>query len=520
MFTTLYIFEMMLCSALFYALYKLLLEGRVAHSVARFYLVATTLLAVSIPMLELPLYPAETVYMELPVMQAEGEVVVDGEAVAFVAPKAPVGWVDVLRVAIAVIYLAVVALNVLRFVVRLVGIARLRRSAELSFYEAYTIAESRRVKEPFSFWRTIFLNYDYSGIEREQVIAHEASHVAHHHSVERVVMELLRCAFWFNPFVWYAGNALVQVQEWQADSDVLRKGYDVKQYRQIIFRQLFGYNPDITCGLRSQITKKRFIMMTDFKKGRRSLVRLMAMVPVVAAMILAFGSVRADAVTVVEESATEQDVKRVEVNLVADKLATDHDFDNVKFLVNGKSVMVEELEPLFKELKAQDKADVVAITADNEILLGAVEEVRKAARNAGIERIEYRGVDLPFIKADVMPTFEGGDLNSFRMWVMTQLRYPKEWVDEGLSGLVVVGFVVDKEGYIDENRFTVYRTPDSRLSDEVIRVIKLSPRWTAGKQDGEAVNVKFTIPVSFNANTADAPASSENSVEPIVVTRY
>ena len=539
MFTTLYIFEMLLCSALFYALYRLLLEGRVAHSVARFYLVATTLLAVSIPMMELPLYPAETVYMELPVMQAEGEVVVDGEVVEFVAPKAPVGWVEVLRVAIAVIYLAVVALNVLRFVVRLVGIARLRRGAELSFYEAYTIAESRSVKEPFSFWRTIFLNYDYSGIEREQVIAHEASHIAHHHSAERVVMELLRCAFWFNPFVWYAGNALVQVQEWQADSDVLRKGYDVKQYRQIIFRQLFGYNPDITCGLRSQITKKRFIMMTDSMKGRRSLVRLMAMVPVVAAMILAFGSVRAEAVVVVEESAAEQELQRVEVNLVADGLTYDHDVYNVKFLVNGKSVKVEDLEPLFKAIKSQGRVDVVSITANNEILLGAVERVRKAARNAGIERIEYRGVDFPFIKADVMPTFEGGDLNSFRMWVMTQLRYPKEWVDEGLSGRVVVGFVVDKEGYIDENSFTVYRTPDSRLSDEVIRVIKLSPRWTAGKQDGEAVDVKFTIPVSFNAkttdapassensvelsfdaNTADAPASSENSVEPIVVTRY
>jgi protein TonB len=162
----------------------------------------------------------------------------------------------------------------------------------------------------------------------------------------------------------------------------------------------------------------------------------------------------------------------------------------------------------------------VSITADNEILLGAVEQVRRAVRNAGIERIEYRGVDLPFIKADVMPTFEGGDLNSFRMWVMTQLRYPKEWVDEGLSGRVIVGFVVDKEGYIDENRFTVYRTPDSRLSDEVIRVIKLSPRWTAGKQDGEAVDVKFTIPVAFNAKITDAPASSENTIEPIVVTRY
>jgi hypothetical protein len=149
------------------------------------------------------------------------------------------------------VYVAVFALNVARFVYRLWIICRLRRHSQLSVYEAYTLAESEQVKEPFSFWRTIFMNYVFCGREREQVIIHELSHVRHRHTAERLTLELLRCVFWFNPFVWLAANALVEVQEWEADSDVLNQGYDVYEYRQIIFRQLFGYNADITCGLNS-----------------------------------------------------------------------------------------------------------------------------------------------------------------------------------------------------------------------------------------------------------------------------
>ena len=63
-----YILEFMLCSALFYALYRLLLEGRTAHRAARAYLVGSMLLAVVIPMLELPLYPADTIYYEVPII--------------------------------------------------------------------------------------------------------------------------------------------------------------------------------------------------------------------------------------------------------------------------------------------------------------------------------------------------------------------------------------------------------------------------------------------------------------------
>ncbi len=325
-----YIIEFLFCSGLFMALYKLLIERRVSHSWARRYLVATMFLSLIIPTLELPLYPGNTVVYEIPVFTPPAEPKSDIPAylddTAFPAMESQqdewvpdieqtatyeqaashsIDWAWVLGVAVWAIYFIIVALNLARFVWRLILIAKLRRHSQLTVYELYTLAVSEQVREPFSFWRTIYMNRSIAA-EREhnQVISHELSHIRHHHTAERIALELLRCVAWFNPFVWLAGSALVEVHEWQADSDVLSEGYDVYEYRQLIFRQLFGYNPDLTSGLgSSQTSKKRFLMMTNFKKGKYSFLRLVAALPLVAAMIFAFGAVRAEDEIVIKQPA-------------------------------------------------------------------------------------------------------------------------------------------------------------------------------------------------------------------------
>ena len=105
-----YILEFMLCSALFYALYRLLLEGRTAHRAARAYLVGSMLLAVVIPMLELPLYPADTIYYEVPVITlAESQAVtVVADAVAM---QPMVDWRQVLTAVVVALYAIIAALN-------------------------------------------------------------------------------------------------------------------------------------------------------------------------------------------------------------------------------------------------------------------------------------------------------------------------------------------------------------------------------------------------------------------------
>lgn len=300
---TLYILEFILCSAIFVALYKLFIEARVSHRYSRIYLVWSMIFSAVVPLLELPLYPAQTVYYELPIITYEQPEImpVAAEPMPKVDMPAtpqpePVDWALVAAIVAASIYGLIVLLNLARFAWRLWIIRKLRNRCELTIYEAYTLAMSDQISEPFSFWRTIYMNRRFQGREQQQIITHELSHVRHHHTAERLMLEFMRCIFWFNPFVWISGTLLVQVQEWQADRDVIDAGYDVYEYRQSIFRQLYGLGPDVDLvnGLYRNLTKKRFIMMTNINKGRFSLVRMCAVVPVMVAMIFAFGAVRAE----------------------------------------------------------------------------------------------------------------------------------------------------------------------------------------------------------------------------------
>lgn len=297
-----YLFEFICCSAVLYALYKLLIEGRVTHLSARLYIVSASLLSLLIPMLELPIYPAETLYYTLPIVWSEG---VATDINGYMETKSTIDWYLVFSCIVATIYGVIVMLNFVRFGVRLYHVSKLRKRAKLSFYEAYTLAVSHEIKEPFSFWRTIYVNDKFASSALEMVVAHEYSHIQHHHTVERLFMEVLRCVCWFNPFIWLLANAIIEVQEWEADKDVIDKGYDVVEYRLLVFQQLYGYYPEVTCGLKSQTSKKRFLMMTDFKRRKFSPLRLCATIPVVAGMILAFGAVQAETRTV--------EVQKVEV---------------------------------------------------------------------------------------------------------------------------------------------------------------------------------------------------------------
>ena len=103
--------------------------------------------------------------------------------------------------------------------------------------------------------------------------------------------------------------------------------------------------------------------------------------------------------------------------------------------------------------------------------------------------------DQPFVKVEQMPSFMGGDLMTFRNWVMTKLRYPQIAQENNITGRVLLQFVIEKDGSL--TNIQVIQTPDSSLSDEAIRVLKTSPKWTPGKQRNQAVRVKYTLPVDF-----------------------
>ncbi|MEE0915973.1 MAG: M56 family metallopeptidase, partial [Alistipes sp.] len=385
-----YAVETIICSALFYALYRLLLEGRVAHSVARAYLVLSVLLSAVIPMLELPILPPEEI------VQIAATPIGFTEVATESAESGAIEHIFDWYFALQVVYIAVVLLFIIRFGVSAAKIYKLRRQSKLSCYRRIDVAECVNIAEPFSFIRTIFVQ---RGERREQVLLHEYSHISHNHTFERLFFEFSRCVMWFNPFVHLIGNSASQVHEWQADSDVISAGFDINEYRQIIFHQLFGYSPDITCGLNKSLTKKRFIMMTTFKRGKFPLLRICAVIPIVVAMIFAFGAVAAKAEqNTVEPIANQTPKTIVEIRNGGEEI-----------LLNEKTATIEQLPELIKQ--SEDK--VVTIIADDDVPMGAVADVKEALRESGVTKVNYSKAENKTEQSNISVTINSnGDTKS------------------------------------------------------------------------------------------------------------
>ncbi|MFI3278666.1 MAG: energy transducer TonB [Rikenellaceae bacterium] len=102
----------------------------------------------------------------------------------------------------------------------------------------------------------------------------------------------------------------------------------------------------------------------------------------------------------------------------------------------------------------------------------------------------------PFLFAEVMPAFQGGGLDAFHRWVQEKVVYPVIAQENGISGRVILTFVIEKNG--DLTNIQILQTPDRSLSEEATRVLKSSPKWTPARQGTQVVRVKYTLPVIFN----------------------
>lgn len=277
-----YLLEALACSGVLLGLYALLLERRVRFLFCRLYLPAAMIVATVIPMLRIPVWRGEVIYLQpstaLTVDATDTDTVVaEQEDRAFGAATC-----------VLIFYLAGVAVMAAVMTAQMLRIRRLKRNGERTACGKFDIVRTRQHIASFSFFRTIYVAADTPEADMHTIIAHEASHIAHRHSVERMVMELLKALLWWNPFVWIAARRLVEVEEYEADRDAIDGGCDTSEYVTTLLKHLFGYSPEIANGLRDSLTKKRLKMMTTKKGGRYALLRMATIIPVTAGLVAAF----------------------------------------------------------------------------------------------------------------------------------------------------------------------------------------------------------------------------------------
>ena len=107
-----------------------------------------------------------------------------------------------------------------------------------------------------------------------------------------------------------------------------------------------------------------------------------------------------------------------------------------------------------------------------------------------------KGKDV-FVIVEDMPKFtKNNQKNSFRLWINQQVKYPKEAIKKNIQGTVLVTFIVNEKGYVEN--IEVIKSVSQELDQEAKRAVESSPKWyKPGYQRGKAVKVMFTIPIDF-----------------------
>ena len=343
---------------------------------------------------------------------------------------------------------------------------------------------------PFSFCHTIvipkadFINHG------EVIFLHEKSHVELCHWIDLLFSQAVCILQWFNPAAWLMREEMKTVHEYQADARVIAYGTNPKEYQMLLIKKAVGARfPSLANSLNHSKLKKRITMMykSDSAAGRR--LRPLLLIPALG-IALWVSQLPAVASALSTVSTTELTSTQA-ADKVSDNSADPQIHVSVAPANKANISKITLVKPTSGESDTPASTHVVISEADSPEKQTAKEDDSKQV----------------FSTPEQVAEFPGG-LDAMRRYVISNLKYPAG--TEGMTGRVVVKFVVEKDGSIGDVK--VLRSVDPRLDAEAIRVVKSFPKWTPGKLNGKPVASWYALPVSFKA--VDDNKSETNASNP------
>jgi protein TonB len=145
------------------------------------------------------------------------------------------------------------------------------------------------------------------------------------------------------------------------------------------------------------------------------------------------------------------------------------------------------------EIKTQDELTKTKVTisiadvkGNDEVHGQDIADVKQVVTQAPTEKV--------FDRVEQMPTYPGG-IPALYEWISKNMHYPTMAQEYGVQGRVVCQFVIGADGSIRDIK--VVRSLDPSCDKEAVRMLKEMPKWIPGKQNGQAVSVKYTLPIVF-----------------------
>ncbi len=144
----------------------------------------------------------------------------------------------------------------------------------------FTLVETRQSVHPFSWMRFIVLPQEGKAAGQAPILDHEKAHLAHHHSLELLWTDILSALQWFNPALMLFRQDLYSIHEFQADADVLKKGYDRRQYQYLMLDCATDKTEFRAANTFRKSTLEGRIDMINKKKSARTSLLKLAYIPV------------------------------------------------------------------------------------------------------------------------------------------------------------------------------------------------------------------------------------------------
>ena len=499
---TRYLLFAVLGTALFWIAYRLLLRKEHSLRLNRFFLLATLVLSLLLPLvhprvaIDSPTAIGGGGYLlDLSGLGDTPEASINNQSLISAEVSAPHG-VDVWQV-LGIIYGVGVALCVLLLGMRYVVLWRKLRKYEFVPDGRFREAVTDRDEPSFSFFRYIVAGRGgMSDTELQLVLKHERLHAAQGHSWDILLVQLVCCLLWFDPFVWLYGRDLREVHEYLADEAVLQQGGEgeYKSYLRLLYCQITGmqYVPIVNSFHFSTI-KNRITMMKQ-PKSHKGWVKALAALPVAALLLFANCKNQEP----VQEQAAIPD-GRYEVSPF---IETYRDGQLVEREFMG---IIIPLDSVGEHKEFADSAEAVRFNVNIH------ETVAKSSRVTAMINLDDSTVNWYQVawndEEDMLDWFNKEDYRFFSLaeypggfeamaaYIAKSVVYPEKAKAEGVEGKVFVQFVVDTDGSIAEA--TVLHGVGGECDDEALRVVKSMPKWQPATFKGKQVRSKYVMPIYY-----------------------
>ena len=416
---------------------------------------------------------------------------------------------------IGILYLAGVIVSFLIFFTKILKITILTLRSPKEKRDGYTLVYTHCDNNAFS-----FLHYAYFPDKNisPDILRHELSHINQHHSIDILFTELMMILQWFNPFIYLYKKDLQLIHEYAADHEVLHGGADKGKYMYLILQQCTAVNfSDMSNNFNLLFTKKRIKMITSNEKTRRLWWRLLVIMPVLAALLVASPKVTAQGQTTAENSST----KGMDPVQLFDDYGVPQFENTVIYNEDGSYLKFETTEVIDPATNESHKQITITNYNADGTLNDQIQMKEEENNGNGISYIvepfsistgegnkttvssndlkikitfPAEEKDSVYNKPEVMPEYPGG-MEAMMKYLSENLKYPEQAKEKNTQGRVLVTFIVEKNGSISDVK--VVKGIGNGCDEEAVRVIKAMPKWKPGMQDGKKVRVSFAIPISF-----------------------